>query len=167
MSLPTLSEKEFLNRKVKYVLDFMYGPPVGEVISSLPLRAVFSPTTRMLKALYYEDKLVAVRRKDGYLLLEKHGLEALRGVRLSRAVVVKDVAKPFVAKGKDVFAHHISRFVGEHYVGEDTIVVAGSGEPLGCGQLVLLPSETKFFRRGVAIKIRFGVGAGFVEAKQQ
>lgn len=167
MSQPTLYNHEFLRRKVKYLLDFMYGVPVGDVISSLPLRFKFSAKTGMLKALYQGDRLVAVRRKDGYLLLEKHGLGLLSNVKLSRAVVVQDVAKPFVANGKDVFAPHINRFIGDHYVGEDAIVISSKGEMLGCGQLLLLPSEVKSFKRGVAIKIRFGVGGGFFEAKQQ
>lgn len=165
MSEPTLYSKEFLKRKIRFLLNFMYGPPVGDVIASLPLRTTFSAQTRLLKAVYHQEKLVAVRRKDGYLLLEKHGLKMLAGVKLTRAVAVQDKAKRFVAEGGDVFAPHISRFIGEHYLGEDAIVISDSGEVLGCGQLMLLPDEVKFFKRGVAIKMRFGLGGEIFEAK--
>lgn len=158
--------EEFLKRKIKFLLNFMYGLPVGDFIVSLPLRATFSAETKLLKAVYHQEKLVAVRRKDGYLLLEKHGLKMLADVRLNRAVAVQDKVKRFVVEGGDVFAPHISRFIGEHYLGEDTIVVSDSGEVLGCGQLMLLPSEVKFFKRGVAIKMRFGLGGELFEAKQ-
>jgi len=164
MYLPILRDKDLLVRKIRFLLNFMYGFPVGDIISSMPLRVVFSPGIGVLKAVYSDDQLVAVRRKDGYLLLEKHGLNAISKAKLSRAVVVKDVAKLFVAKGRDVFAQHISGFVGQHYLGEDAIVVSEAGEVLGCGQLLLLPSEVKSFKRGTAIKIRLGAGTDPHEA---
>jgi 7-cyano-7-deazaguanine tRNA-ribosyltransferase len=156
MPMHSSYDNRILLRKVAYLLDFMYGPPVGSTIVAHPLRISFSSKTKRPKAVYSDDLLVAVRRKDGYFLLERHGLNLLSKVKLSKVVVVDDVAKPFVMKGKDVFSHHITHFIGRHYVGEDTIVTSTSGEVLGCGQLILLPPEVKSFKRGVAVKIRVG-----------
>ncbi|MEM0120954.1 MAG: PUA domain-containing protein [Thermoprotei archaeon] len=156
--MPYIYEDSLLLRKVAYLLDFMYDPPVGHTLISHKLHISFSNKTKRPKAIYSDGALVAVRRKDGYFLLEKYGLNLLRKVKLSKVVVVDNIAKPFIKDGKDVFCHNITRFVGQHYVGEDTIVVSTDGEILGCGQLILLPSEVKFFKRGVAVKIRVGLG---------
>jgi archaeosine-15-forming tRNA-guanine transglycosylase len=155
-----------LKRKVEYLLDFMYDPPVGQTITSQPISIEFSKTNKRIKGIYNENKLTAIQRQDGYILLEKHGLVLLSraNVKLSKAVVIKDLAKPFVINGKDVFAKHIKNFVGDHYLGEDVIVVSDDGKPIACGQLLLLPTEVKFFKRGVAVKIRVGLEGDVDEA---
>jgi predicted RNA-binding protein (TIGR00451 family) len=160
--------ENYFKRKVIGLLDFMYGKPVGETIGSVKLGFMFSHRTNRLKSIYSENKLLAIARSDGYILLQREGLKLFTDCAggLQRKTVVSNDAKPFILEGKDVFAPFILSFIGEHHIGEDSIICSENMEPLGCGQLLLLPSEAKFFKRGIAIKVRFGLGRN-CDATQQ
>jgi len=139
--------ENYTKEKVVSLLNFMYGKPVGDAIGSMKLNFSYSSHTHRLKSVCIGTKLLAVVRSDGYILLQHQGLKLFSNCAdLQKKVIVADEAKPFVLQGKDVFAPFISNFVGQHYAGEDSIICSKEMEPLGCGQLLLLPSETNFLR---------------------
>lgn len=147
-----------LKRKVAALLNFAYGRRVGNVVTDRPLTFGFSPATLRLRYVYDVDRLLAIVRPDGNVLLQRHGLVLLDGKRdVTKKVVVTADAEPFVEKGGDVLAGGVQEFVGYFYAGEDVIITSQSGRPIACGQVLLLPEEARFFKRGVIIKNRFGV----------
>lgn len=146
--------------QARELLDFLYWEPVGEAIVSSDPRVKNSPTTGKPRFLVKHDRILAVFREDGYLLLERNGLALLKGVSLTKKIVVDDVASQFILRGKDLFCKHIVSYTGEHWVGEDAIMVSRVSEILGCGMVVVRPSEAKFFKKGRAVKSRVGYGDG-------
>jgi len=153
--------EEIFRRKIKELLNFQYGRPVGDFISSQELFFKTSISTGRLKYVYTTNgKLLVSIRPDGYALLEKAALELLQKANVvKKKLIVKKEATGFILRGKDVLVSNVERFVGKFNLGED-VIVANESDLLACGQLVLLPSEVKFFKRGVVVKNRFGVKVG-------
>jgi predicted RNA-binding protein (TIGR00451 family) len=69
--------------------------------------------------------------------------------------VSKDVA-PFIAKGKSVFARHVSRVSPEIRPLEEVIVLNDDREVLAVGKAVLTGREMRAFKRGIAVRVRRG-----------
>jgi predicted RNA-binding protein (TIGR00451 family) len=72
-------------------------------------------------------------------------------------MVQSDVAE-FIRKGGDVFAKHIARAAETIRPSDEVIVVDESGVLLGVGSALLSGNDMKYFRRGVAVRVRRGTG---------
>jgi predicted RNA-binding protein (TIGR00451 family) len=151
-------DEAFLKRKVAALLNFTYGRRVGDAVTGRPLTFGFSPVTLRLRYVYANDRLLATLRPDGNAMLQRDGLILLDGNKdVTKKVVVTDDAAPYVERGGDVLAGGVRQFVGHFYAGEDVIIASKNGRLIACGQILVLPEEARFFRRGVIIKNRFGV----------
>jgi uncharacterized protein with predicted RNA binding PUA domain len=73
--------------------------------------------------------------------------------------VSNDVAS-FVAEGKSVFAKHVVAADSEIRPEEEVTVLDEDGRLLAVGRAVLTGREMLAFKRGVAVKVRRGIGSG-------
>ena len=147
-------------RKLRGVASYQFGKGVDAALFGTDIKIVCSTRTGRIRHVYRRNQLIAtLRPKDGYLALTPHGA----GLILSKlknhpnlVVVVSEVAD-FIMTGGDVFAKHVARADEELRPAEESIVIDQNGNLLGVGRAVLSGHDMKFFKRGVAVKIRKGV----------
>ncbi len=72
-------------------------------------------------------------------------------------VVQSDVAE-FVRSGGDVFSKHIVHADENLRPGDEALVTDEKGALVGVGKAVLSGKDMRFFKRGVAVRIRKGTG---------
>jgi len=72
-------------------------------------------------------------------------------------VVVQTDVSEFIKAGGDVFAKHIVRADGNLRPAEEVIVTDENGGLLAVGRAELSGNDMKFFKRGVAVKVRRGI----------
>jgi len=77
-------------------------------------------------------------------------------------IVQSDVAE-FIKKGGDVFAKHVVSAPESLRPAEEAIVTDEEGNLLGVGAAHLSGKDMKYFKRGVAVRIRKGVDAKKVQ----
>ena len=82
-------------------------------------------------------------------------LDNLKVVR--NAVAVQDDVGEFIMKGGDVFAKHIVNASDMIRPSDEVIVTDEEGQLLGVGAALLSGNDMKYFRRGVAVRIRRGI----------
>lgn len=148
-------------RKLIGVANYQFGRNVGEALFTKETRIECSKRTGRIRHIYTGKRFIAtLRPKDGYLALSLHGAELL----LSRLkpppniVVVQTNVSDFVKTGGDVFAKHIVRADENLRPAEEVIVTNENGSLLAVGRAVLSGNDMIFFKRGVAVKVRRGIG---------
>lgn len=147
-------------RKLRGVASYQFGRGVGAALFGTEVGIVCSTRTGRIRHIYRRNELIAtLRPKDGYLALTPLGA----GLILSKlknppnlVVAMNDVAD-FIRSGGDVFAKHVARADERLRPAEEVIVTNESGGLLGVGRAVLTGHDMKYFKRGVAVKIRKGV----------
>jgi predicted RNA-binding protein (TIGR00451 family) len=152
--------------RVSALLDYAYGPPTGSILKNLGVKFVYSPRSQRLRDIYADGLLYAVMREDGYPLLQRYGLKLLEGSFLTKSVTVKAEAVQCVRAGGNVFCRHIAGFNGRFAIDEDCVVVSPDDRPIACGRLLIHQDEIRFFKKGVAVKTRFGVADPADEIEQ-
>ncbi len=146
-------------RKVVGVANYQFGPGVGSVLFNRKSRIACSRKTGRIRHIYRGANLIAtLRPTDGYLALTLHGakilLDNLRNA--PNIVMVQNEVGEFIRKGGDVFAKHIIRAAASICPSDEVIVVNKSGDLLGVGSALLSGNDMKFFKRGVAVRVRRG-----------
>lgn len=139
--------------------NYQFGRKSGNVLFTRGTRITCSKRTGRIRYVYKEGKLIAtLRPKDGYLALTPNGAQLI----LSKikdppnlVVVQSDVAE-FIQAGGDVFAKHVVRADVSIRPGEEALVTNEHGALVGVGKAVLSGKDMRFFRRGVAVRIRKG-----------
>ena len=82
----------------------------------------------------------------------------MRGIKLPRLwVKVSNEAAFFIAKGRSVFAKHVTAADPEIRPQEEVIVLNEDNKIVAVGKAVLTGKEMTVFKRGVAVKIRRGI----------
>ena len=146
-------------RKVVGVANYQFGPGVGSVLFNRKSRIVCSRKTGRIRHIYRGEKLLAtLRPTDGYLALTPHGARILLNkmtVAPNIVMIQSDVAE-FITKGGDVFAKHIVRAADTIRPSDEVIVINESGDLLGVGSALLSGKDMKYFKRGVAVRVRRG-----------
>jgi len=112
-----------------------------------------------MRHIYKNGKLVATMRpKDGYIALTSEGavlfLSAMKTP--SNLVVAQDDVADFIKIGGDVFAKHIIHADESIRPAEEVVITNEEGKLLGVGKAVLSGNDMKYFKRGVAVKVRSG-----------
>jgi len=146
-------------RKVIGIANYQFGPGVGAVLFDRSSRIACSRKTGRIRHIYRGEKLLAtLRPTDGYLALTPHGARILLNkmtVAPNIVMIQSDVAE-FITKGGDVFAKHIVRAADTIRPSDEVIVINESGDLLGVGSSLLSGNDMKYFKRGVAIRVRRG-----------
>jgi len=113
--------------------------------------------TGRLRYLYSgKERIATVRANDNLLTLSMLGAKRLHAALPSPRlrVVASDDAAPFVAKGGNIFAKHVTSVDPEIRAGEEVLVVDSSDSLLATGTAVLAPEEMLQIKRGLAVQTR-------------
>ncbi len=159
MIRPTLAQF----RKLVGVANYQFGGEAGSVLFNQRVLIECSKRTGRIRHIYRNHKLVAtLRPKDGYLALTPDGANILltKFRDLQNVVVVQDDVSEMVRDGGDVFAKHVVQANSNLRPAEEVIVTDEQYKLLGVGRAVLSGDEMRYFKRGVAVKLRRGVQRG-------
>jgi uncharacterized protein with predicted RNA binding PUA domain len=146
-------------RKIRSIANYQFGRGIGEKLFPNNVEVVFSKRTKKIRHIYLDGKrLATLRPTDGMFSLTVAGakriLDSSKHPKLW--VKVSEEAAPFVEKGKSVFAKHVVDANEEVRPREEVIVMDEKGEVLAVGKAVLTGAEMKAFKRGVAVRVRWG-----------
>ena len=149
-------------RRLRAIADYQFGPGAGKALFPNDVEIVRSRKTGRIRQVKHRGELLAtVRASDGLLVLTIHGAKRLLPFLGRRhVVVVSGEAAPFVAQGRSAFAKHILEADPEIRPGDEVLVVDPDGRLLAVGKALLAGPEMMAFKRGVAVKVRAGVGGG-------
>lgn len=145
-------------RRIRAVADYQYGPGAGAALFPDEVRIVHSRNTGRIRHIYIDKELQATfRPTDGVFTLTMAAARRLmdRIPDLAYSVEVNDDAAEFVAKGKNVFAKHVTS-AGEAIRPGDEVIIKSKQEVIGVGKALLLSEEIRAFKTGVAVRTRRG-----------
>ena len=148
-------DRKMVEDKVCYFLD------VKREISKQLLEGssfVYSKTKRV-RNVHSSDglHLFSPRLRDGGLSLTLEGARRLHGSDIP-TVVVNDDSIPFTRKGRNVMHGFISDVKGELNPGLPCLLESEDGTFLGHGVALCTASEARCFTKGIAVKVRDGIG---------
>jgi len=146
-------------RKLVGIANYQFGKDAGAALFNKDTRITCSRRTGRIRHIYTRGRLIAtLRPKDGFLALAPHGaLLILSKIKQPpNVVVVQNDVADFVRAGGDVFAKHVVRADLGLRPAEEAIVINEEGVLLGVGKAILSGNDMKFFKRGVAVRIRKG-----------
>jgi predicted RNA-binding protein (TIGR00451 family) len=158
---PTPSQTQ----KLVGIANYQFGSDVGSVVFSRGVRIACSRRTGRIRHVYKRGKLVAtLRPKDGLLALTTDGafLILSRITNPPNLVTVQDDVGDFVQAGGDVFAKHVVQADEALRPADEVLVTNQQRVLLAVGKAVLSGREMKFFKRGVAVKVRKGISENSV-----
>ena len=146
--------------KIRSVADYQFGKGVGVKLFPDTVKIVYSRNTGKIRHIHLGEELLAtLRPTTGLFILTIAGAQhMIREVNPPRLwVKVEDYAEPFVAKGRSVFAKHVTDSDPEIRPMDEIIVLDSKNEVLAVGRALLSGTEMKAFSRGVAVRVRRGV----------
>jgi 7-cyano-7-deazaguanine tRNA-ribosyltransferase len=147
-------------RKLRGIANYQFGKDVGVILFDRGIRIVCSKRTGRIRHVYRDGQLIAtLRPKDGYLAIALEGARLMlsRMKQPPNLVIVENDVADFIKAGGDVFAKHVLRADERLRPAEEVIATDEEGTLLGVGRAVLSGNDMKFFKRGVAVRIRRGV----------
>ena len=147
-------------RKIRAIADYQFGRGFGRALFPDGVEVAFSKRTGRIRHVYCGSVLLAtLRPTDGLFSLTVEGGRRLIGGRRKRLwVKVQDDVAEFVANGRSVFAKHVRDCDEEIRPEEEVVVIDGRRRVLAVGRAVLTGREMKAFKRGVAVRVRYGAG---------
>jgi len=146
-------------QKIRSVADYQFGKGVGSKLFSDDMKIVYSRNTGKIRHIYLGEELLAtLRPTTGMFILTiagaKHMLRQVNPVPLW--VKVEDFAEPFIAKGRSVFAKHVTSADQNIRPREEVIVIDQNNQVLAVGWALLSGPEMLAFNKGIAVKVRHG-----------
>ncbi len=146
--------------KLRGIASFQFGKNVGDTLFPDFVNVVRSSKTKRIKLIYYKNELLAtLRPTNGYLSLSLAGARRiLRKVKNHPSiVVVQSDVNSFIKKGRNVFAKHVVKVDDEIRPQDEVIIVDQKGHLLAVGRAMLSGEEMRFFKSGIAVKVRRGL----------
>jgi len=145
---------------LRSIAIYQFGPGAERFIPD-NVEVVFSKRTGRIRYVLVEGRRIAtLRASDCTFALSLDGARLLQKVlpppRL-RVVVAEEIV-PFVKRGRDVFCKHVASADPFLRPGDETIVVDSGDQLLAVGRMVVPASVIKQLSRGVAVKVRRGIG---------
>ena len=154
-------------QKIRSIGDYQFGKGLGHKLFPNDVKITYSKRTGRIRHVFLNKyRLVTLRPTDGLFSLTIKGAERLveKKRRLRLCVMVNEEAKPFVVKGRSVFAKHVIGADEEIRPQEEVIVVDGRSDVLAVGKAMLSGKEMKMFKKGVAVRVRRGSAEKIREA---
>ncbi|MCL2143467.1 MAG: tRNA guanosine(15) transglycosylase TgtA, partial [Methanomassiliicoccaceae archaeon] len=150
-----------LLERAKAVAVYQFGAEAADALMRGKIELVTSKNTGKIRNVISDGAhVLSMRADDGFYTLRKEG--AARIVNNVPAphmrVVISDDAIPFVSEGKNVFCAFVTDCDDEIRPMEEVLVVSGSDELVAVGRAILVRGEMLSFRKGIAVKVRDGVG---------
>ena len=131
------------------VIDFQYSRKTGR------LRYVMDRESKEILFTFRANGSIAPTIKGAKMML---GKVILKKSRPRWVVTVIDGISEFIASGKTVFCKHVAECDKNLKAGEDVAVLNQKGKLLAVGKSVVTGALMKQFKRGVAVKVREGLG---------
>ena len=146
--------------RIRKTADYQFGNGIGDVLFPDSATISFSKQTRRIRHVFLGGSLLAtLRPTDGMFSLTIHGAKRLANAKpMKQYVKVSNDVASFIAEGKSVFAKHVVDVDDEIRPREEVIVLNEKSEVLAVGRAVLTGKEMMVFNRGVAVRVRRGVG---------
>ncbi|MDP6900021.1 MAG: tRNA guanosine(15) transglycosylase TgtA [Candidatus Thalassarchaeaceae archaeon] len=150
-----LLDRSMMIDKVCYFLDISQD----DAISLLDSCTFVYSKTKRVRNVHASDgeHILSPRLKDGGLSLTLEGAKRLHGKGMA-TVVVHDDSIPFTRKGRNVMHGFIVSTHGQLTPGLPCLIEDQKGTFLGHGVAQCTESEALGFRKGIAVKVRDGVG---------
>lgn len=148
-------------QKIRAIVNYQFEHDVGRILFPDGVELTYSRRTGRIRHVYYEGKMLAtLRPRDGLFSLTIYGAEQLRALLepLRYRVIVEPGIEAFIRKGRSVFARHVVGVDEEIRPGNEVLVTSGEDTLLAVGKAVLSGREMLAFKRGVAVKVRRGIG---------
>ena len=148
-------DREMIEDKVCYFLD-VERDLAEQILDGSTF--VYSKTKRVRNVHSSDGQhLFSPRLRDGGLSLTLEGARRLQGSEMP-TVVVNDDSIPFTRKGRNVMHGFISAVKGELTPGLPCLLESEDGTFLGHGVALCTASEAHCFEKGIAVKVRDGIG---------
>ena len=147
-------------RKIRGIANYQFGDNIGDILFPSEVNIVCSPSTKRIRYVYLNDKLLAtLRPKDGLFALTITGAQHIlkKADKFRFKVQVNEEAVPFIKAGRNVFAKHVIDASPEIRPKSEVIIVDKFNTLLAVGKSVLSGEEMKAFQKGVAVKVRRGI----------
>ena len=161
----------FEARTLETIAARQFGPQVAAFLHENRDRLAIerSKNTNKIRYVYLDGTLVLVLRpEEGFFSLSIAGAAIVNDLENERPIngimVPNDVAE-FIKSGKNVFAKHVLdpwpgiRPAQELYVCDEQRTV------VGVGKAILSGNDMRFFKRGMAVKVRHGIEDGIPETE--
>jgi predicted RNA-binding protein (TIGR00451 family) len=149
-----------LNR-IRGIANYQFDCDVGQQLFPKDVKISLSKRTGRVRHIHYNKMLIAtLRPKDGLFSLTIEGAKRLHSLlKPSRfRVVIHSDVEEFVRMNRDVFARHVLSVDEKIMPGEEVLVTNKKDELVAIGKAVLTGVEMLSFKRGVAVKVRRGIG---------
>ena len=153
----TALEKLYLKDLLDYQFGFGFGSRVLKSLGNVErgkngkIRRLYTKTERLIATLVPSTGLFSLSIAGGELLRQTFSKPRHR-------VVVSSSVGEYIRRGRNVFAKHVLKVDVLLRSGDEVIVVDENDSLLAVGKLLLSPREAVCFRRGVAVKVRKGLG---------
>lgn len=147
--------------QIRGVANYQFESEIGKKLFPDNVKIEYSRNTGKIKRIYLNGTLLAtLRPTNGFLALTINGGKKLMSlVDHSRfSIIVHKDVESFVREGRNVFAKHIIKVDCKIRPGEEVVVLNNNNVVLAVGKAVLSGEEMLAFTRGVAVKVRRGVG---------
>ena len=151
-----------LVERVRAIADYQFGAGAADALlagAKLDLR-VSQNTGKVRNVTVDGEHVLSLRAEDGFFTLKIAGARRLhKAFEFPRMrVVVKQDSVEFNRTGRNVFAQFVEKVDPALRPGEECLIVDWADNLVACGQLHLAPSEMPFFKRGLAVHTREGIG---------
>lgn len=143
-------------KRARIIADFQFGRRAGMALFEDDTTFQLSKTKRLRYLYSAGERIATLRAGDGLLTLSMLGATRLHAffAQPRLRVYVSDEAAPFVAKGGNVFARHVTSVDPDIRAGEEVLVVDSLDRLLATGKTVLAPQEMLQIKRGIAVQTR-------------
>jgi len=152
----TILEKLYIKDLLDYQFGFGFGSKVLKSLGSVErgkngkIRRLYTETERLIATLVPSTGLFSLSIAGGELLRQTFSKPRHR-------VIVPSSVSKYIRKGRNVFAKYVLEVDMLLRSGDEVIVVDENDSLLAVGKLLLSPREARFFKRGVAVKVRKGL----------
>ena len=147
--------------RAKAIANYQFGVDVADAMFRGKIDIVKSRKTGKIRNVISDgEHILSLRAGDGLYTLRPEGavriLEKIPSPRMR--VIVNDDSVPFVSEGRNAFAQFVLDADDEIRPMEEVIVVDKDDRFLATGRALLIKSEMKSLKKGIAVKVRTGSG---------
>ena len=147
--------------RAKAIANYQFGIDVADAMFRGKIEIVKSKKTGKIRNVISDgEHILSLRAGDGLYTLRPEGavriLEKIPSPRMR--VIVNDDSVPFVSEGRNAFAQFVLDADDEIRPMEEVIVVDKDDRFLATGRALLIKSEMKSLKKGIAVKVRTGSG---------
>jgi 7-cyano-7-deazaguanine tRNA-ribosyltransferase len=157
---PTEDEvKENDIERIKAVARYQFGNEAADALLDGEITYVRSRKTKKIRNVFVDgEHIMSMRAGDGMFTLRLEGARKIAAkVPAPRMrVAVDDGSVPFVAQGRNVFAQFVLSADPELVPQDEAIITDKDGNLVGVGRMLLVESEIKAMKKGIAVRTRTG-----------